>query len=592
MKIRAAIEATLINFVVCVLLLAIFSATAVNLQNDIIEEELKLTCRLSTEMLGSAAFQDVREDYLSGIADEGGMLIAYFEADKSVAYQSFAYTATPPSFSEMRPDATGACMFKRTNPEGTRLICAGMTLPDGSVLCFGKPGSSFVTSLGEYAWAYIMIILAAIVVQFIIIYRAVGLSDSMVASIMGVLEDFTEGHFDSRITNVAAASQVVAAKYNATLARVQDRVFKQQRRNLVFGQMINQMRNGLITVDRELTVNYATNMAGSLLGADVSDSAEKSLESVFANEDLEKALKAAMENGTGNVCTADIEGKREDGSVRPLRVYASALFREGKTTGAMAVIEDITELRKLEQLRTDFAANVSHEMKTPLTSIKGFVETLQAGAIDKPEMARKFLDIIMIEADRLTRLINDILSITKLESGEENVEIKRIALDRTVMEVCDLLKIHAEEKQVSVHYRPKDKPSYIMGNPDRVKQLAINLIENGIKYNKMGGSVSAKVMEDANNVYFNVSDTGIGIQEEHLNRLFERFYRVDKGRSRAMGGTGLGLAIVKHIVNTMNGTIEVSSKYGEGTEFLVTIPKAPEEEAMPAPNENTGGDWS
>lgn len=592
MKIRAAIEATLINFVVCVLLLAIFSATAVNLQNDIIEEELKLTCRLSTEMLGSAAFQDVREDYLSGIADEGGMLIAYFEADKSVAYQSFAYTATPPSFSEMRPDATGACMFKRTNPEGTRLICAGMTLPDGSVLCFGKPGSSFVTSLGEYAWAYIMIILAAIVVQFIIIYRAVGLSDSMVASIMGVLEDFTEGHFDSRITNVAAASQVVAAKYNATLARVQDRVFKQQRRNLVFGQMINQMRNGLITVDRELTVNYATNMAGSLLGADVSDSAEKSLESVFANEDLEKALKAAMENGTGNVCTADIEGKREDGSVRPLRVYASALFREGKTTGAMAVIEDITELRKLEQLRTDFAANVSHEMKTPLTSIKGFVETLQAGAIDKPEMARKFLDIIMIEADRLTRLINDILSITKLESGEENVEIKRIALDRTVMEVCDLLKIHAEEKQVSVHYRPKDKPSYIMGNPDRVKQLAINLIENGIKYNKMGGSVSAKVMEDANNVYFNVSDTGIGIQEEHLNRLFERFYRVDKGRSRAMGGTGLGLAIVKHIVNTMNGTIEVSSKYGEGTEFLVTIPKAPEEEAIPAPNENTGGDWS
>ena len=592
MKIRAAIEATLINFVVCVLLLAIFSATAVNLQNDIIEEELKLTCRLSTEMLGSAAFQDVREDYLSGIADEGGMLIAYFEADNSVAYQSFDYTAVPPSPSEMRRDAVGVCVFERTNPGRARLICAGMTLPDGSVLCFGKPAGTFMTSLAGYGWAYIMIITAAIVVQFIIIYRAVGLSDSMVSSIMGVLEDFTEGHFDSRITNVAAASQRVAAKYNATLARVQDRVFRQQRRNLVFGQMINQMRNGLITVDRDLNVNYATNMTGSLLGADVSDSAEKSLMSVFANEDLEAALKEAMESGKGNVCTADIEGKREDGSVRPLRVYASALFREGKTTGAMAVIEDITELRKLEQIRTDFAANVSHEMKTPLTSIKGFIETLQAGAIDNPAMARKFLDIILNEAERLNRLINDILSITKLESGAENVEITRLALDRTVAEVCMSLKKQAELKQVSVKFFPEEEHTYIMGNPDRVKQIAINLIENAIKYNKTGGTVTAKIMKDASNVYFSVSDTGIGIPEEHIKRLFERFYRVDKGRSRDMGGTGLGLAIVKHIVNTMKGTIEVSSKYGEGSEFLVTIPRAPEEEVIPIPNENTGGDWS
>ena len=128
-------------------------------------------------------------------------------------------------------------------------------------------------------------------------------------------------------------------------------------------------------------------------------------------------------------------------------------------------------------------------MKTPLTSIKGFVETLQAGAIDNPEMARKFLDIIMLEADRLTRLINDILSITKLESGEEEVEIKRIALDRAVMEVCDLLRIHASEKEVQLIAKPNPEPTYVMGNPDRVKQLLINLIENGIKYNVPGGSL-------------------------------------------------------------------------------------------------------
>ena len=171
---------------------------------------------------------------------------------------------------------------------------------------------------------------------------------------------------------------------------------------------------------------------------------------------------------------------------------------------------------ELEQLRTDFAANVSHEMKTPLTSIKGFVETLQAGAIDNPTMARKFLDIIMIEADRLTRLINDILSITKLESGDEEVEIKPIALDKAVMEVCELLKIHAQEKEVRLIAAPNEKPAYVMGNPDRVKQLLINLIENGIKYNKTGGSVSIKVFEDKANVNLIIADTGIGIKEEHL----------------------------------------------------------------------------
>ena len=223
-------------------------------------------------------------------------------------------------------------------------------------------------------------------------------------------------------------------------------------------------------------------------------------------------------------------------------------------------------------------------MKTPLTSIKGFVETLQAGAVDNPEMARKFLNIIMIEADRLTRLINDILSITKMESGNENVEIKKIALDRAVMEVCDLLKIHADEKEVKVYASPNETPSFIMGNPDRVKQLLINLIENAIKYNKVGGTVTVKVIEDEKQIYLSVSDTGIGVKEEHLNRLFERFYRVDKGRSRAMGGTGLGLAIVKHIVNSMGGFIEVSSKYGEGTEFLITLLKA--EEEAPQINEN------
>ncbi len=202
------------------------------------------------------------------------------------------------------------------------------------------------------------------------------------------------------------------------------------------------------------------------------------------------------------------------------------------------------------------------------------METLDAGAIDNPEMAHKFLKIIMLETERLTRLINDILSISKLESGNDEVAIERIRLDKMAFDVCDMLSIHAGEKQVTIHSHMNEKPTYIMGNPYRVEQMLINLVENAIKYNKPGGSVTVQVFSNDVEANVTISDTGIGIAEEHLPRMFERFYRVDKGRSREMGGTGLGLAIVKHIVRSMDGEIEVHSKLGEGTEFLVTLPLA------------------
>ncbi len=591
MRLRAAFLATLLNLIVCALFLAVCSVTAADLQNEIIEEEMRITCRLSTEMLDSAAFQDSlddRKEYLQGIITEGDIHVAYYASDSKLVYQNFDYPSTPPTLEELA--GGGECTFERVRPDGVELICVSKILKDGSTLCYSKPASTWLSSLGSYQWVFVLIILAAVLMQFIIVVRTVGMSDSMVESIMKVLEDFTEGRFDSRITGVAAASQTVAAKYNATLARVQDRVFRQQRRNRIVGQVLNQMQNGLITVDTDLRLTFTTATTGELFGVYVKDFESENLSTIFHCPELENAFREVIKEGFANVQTKDIDIILPNGKSRPLRLYASTLHREGKCTGALGVIEDITKLRNLEQMRTDFAANVSHEMKTPLTSIKGFVETLQAGAIEKPETARKFLDIMMIEADRLTRLINDILSITKLESGQEDVEIKPIALDRAVTEVCELLKIHASEKDVKINSYVNPHPAYVMGNPDRVKQLLINLIENGIKYNKNGGSVTVKVMEDEKNVNLIVSDTGIGIRSENLPRLFERFYRVDKGRSRAMGGTGLGLAIVKHITNTMSGMIEVHSKYGEGTEFLVTLPRAPESETAAAPEQTEQSD--
>ncbi len=258
----------------------------------------------------------------------------------------------------------------------------------------------------------------------------------------------------------------------------------------------------------------------------------------------------------------------------PVRLYMTPMTKDGAVVGAVALVEDITELRRLEQVRTDFAANVSHELKTPLTSIKGFVETLQNGAIANPETAQKFLKIIMLEADRLTRLINDSLSISKLESGADNPPRESIRLDKMAHEISEMLSILASEKDVTIRSRENAEPSYVYGNPDQMEQMLINLIENAIKYNRHGGSVNVSVFNNEKTVNLLISDTGIGIPEEHLPRLFERFYRVDKGRSRSMGGTGLGLAIVKHIASNMGAMIEVHSKFGEGTEFLITFPSA------------------
>ena len=389
---------------------------------------------------------------------------------------------------------------------------------------------------------------------------------------MRTLDEFSDGNFDARIEEIPGKTGEVA-KYNAVISRIQSRIFQQRSQNHAMSVVMSQMQNGIIAVDQDLRIILITPVAKKLLGV-VGNSEGMPVSEASRDVRLDEVFNEAM-NQPG-VYTNDVAARTAVGrGHRPLRLYVSPMRNDGKVVGALAMVEDITELRRLEQVRTDFAANVSHELKTPLTSIRGFVETLEAGAIDNPPMAHKFLRIIMLETERLTRLINDILSISKLESGNDEVAIERIRLDKVAYDVCDMLTIHAGEKEVTIHAHMNEKPVYIMGNPDRVEQMLINLVENAIKYNKPGGSVTVQVFSDAKEANVTISDTGIGIAEEHLPRMFERFYRVDKGRSRQMGGTGLGLAIVKHIVRSMNGEIEVHSKLGEGTEFLISLPLAP-----------------
>ena len=229
----------------------------------------------------------------------------------------------------------------------------------------------------------------------------------------------------------------------------------------------------------------------------------------------------------------------------------------------------VLAMKKVENMRREFVSNVTHELKTPLTSIKGFVETLKAGAIEDPKIAHKFLDIIEIESVRLSNLISDTLLLSEIES-KKDTKREPCDVNAVITEVVELLQPKVKE-HVRLIFHPDSSVRPYSCNRDRLKQLLINLVDNGLKATEFG-AVTITCRSTVSQLVIEVSDTGIGMEEEQLDRIFERFYRVDKGRSKAQGGTGLGLSIVKHIVELYNGTIEVASKPGVGTEFTVKLP--------------------
>jgi two-component system phosphate regulon sensor histidine kinase PhoR len=243
--------------------------------------------------------------------------------------------------------------------------------------------------------------------------------------------------------------------------------------------------------------------------------------------------------------------------------------------GVLVMLRDVTHVRMLERIRRDFVANVSHELKTPITSIQGFVETLREGAMSDPETAARFLEIIGRQSERLSAIIDDLLSLSRIEQEGEKGQIEMVGanLSDVVHAAVTLCQAKAEERRIRVDVEcPPQFRARI--NPQLVEQALSNLLDNAVKYSEPEQSVVVRARSEDRDLVIDVVDRGCGIPEEHLDRIFERFYRVDKARSRKMGGTGLGLAIVKHIAQAHGGRVTVTSREGQGSTFTMRFPGA------------------
>ncbi|MCT4621347.1 MAG: cell wall metabolism sensor histidine kinase WalK [Marinisporobacter sp.] len=357
---------------------------------------------------------------------------------------------------------------------------------------------------------------------------------------------------------------IMSEKLNETISEIQDKNTKLQ-------STLASMNEALFAIDRAFKIILINPVAMELFHIEDEDVYGKHILEVVRNNKLHDVLKDIIHNK--NVGEREVVIDYPETKI--LKLYTNFIRLDmdpNRIIGVMALIQDVTEMRKLENMRTEFVANVSHELKTPLTSISGFIETLKSGAMENEKVRKRFLDIIDIETERLKRLIDDLLTLSAIENHKVAANKDIIHIKEIIGQMNMLTDSLAKQKEIDYGTELEANLPPIYGNRDLFKQMILNLVENAIKYTPESGQVKVLAYKRYDHIFIVVKDTGIGIPKEHIPRLFERFYRVDKARSRKIGGTGLGLAIVKHIVLSFDGEIKVNSKLGKGSEFIVRIP--------------------
>lgn len=551
-----------------VFIFAVVTALFVSIFNYEYQQNLKDKLQLNNNMiislLQSNNLRDQEKFFAINLA-HSELRVTYVDKGGKVIYDSFVNGEAMGNHNDRqeiiaaRKSGSGYSVRYSASTEENMMYFA-TSFDDGHIIRSSMP-LKIVNGLGSKYFKFY--ILAIVFCAAISIWFSLKLSYIIVKPITDLIfitSRISKGEFhrrarilsDGEIGKLAKNFNEMADKLEFTLNEVTD---KQNRLEAI----LQSMDSGVIAVDRKnkvIMINpYAKKMFGitkDIIGQNLLDNIRDfQLEDIFNQSDDDyKEIK--------------IVWPKE----RALRIKTADIINRSEHIGTVAVVQDITEVKKLEQMRTQFVANVSHELKTPLTSIKGFAETLKY--VDDAQTKEKFLNIINEEAERLTRLITDILTLSHIEQ-QNGVKQEKIDVNKIVEDVYNLMKNTADVKGIHLSMQ-QEKIKILIGDTDRFKQMLINLVGNAINYSETGDSVCIGTENFDDKFILWVEDTGVGIAKKQIPRIFERFYRVDKARSRSNGGTGLGLAIVKHIVLQLNGKILVEGELGKGSKFIIEIP--------------------
>ena len=415
--------------------------------------------------------------------------------------------------------------------------------------------------------------------MFIALLISALLSFFITSSITAPINDLTE-----KAEKMASGdfSQEIRGKSNDEIGRLAD-MFNILRRELddniteisneksKLETILKYMADGLIAVDLSGQIIHANAAARALL-----DLSDEEMENLIFSGILQKFGKKDIADGIKNITSSEVMNEivMYRSNILSIR-YARFTAEDDNDIGVIMLIQDITESQKLEQMQTDFVANVSHELRTPLTTIKSYTETLLESGIEDEETQKNFLMVIDDETERMSRLVKELLQLSRLDSHREKMNFKELEVGKILEDCVKKITLTAQAKEQTVEcVYDRNTPLYIMGDRDKMQQVILNILTNSIKYTQAGGKIRLNAWKEDDVVCITVEDNGIGISDAELSRIFERFYRVDKARSRAMGGTGLGLSIAKQIIEVHGGSILAQSKEGSGTTMQITLPLA------------------
>ena len=415
--------------------------------------------------------------------------------------------------------------------------------------------------------------------MFIALLISALLSFFITSSITAPINDLTE-----KAEKMASGdfSQEIRGKSNDEIGRLAD-MFNILRRELddniteisneksKLETILKYMADGLIAVDLSGQIIHANAAARALL-----DLSDEEMENLNFSGILQKFGKKDIADGIKNITSSEVMNEivMYRSNILSIR-YARFTAEDDNDIGVIMLIQDITESQKLEQMQTDFVANVSHELRTPLTTIKSYTETLLESGIEDEETQKNFLMVIDDETERMSRLVKELLQLSRLDSHREKMNFKELEVGKILEDCVKKITLTAQAKEQTVEcVYDRNTPLYIMGDRDKMQQVILNILTNSIKYTQAGGKIRLNAWKEDDVVCITVEDNGIGISDAELSRIFERFYRVEKARSRAMGGTGLGLSIAKQIIEVHGGSILAQSKEGSGTTMQITLPLA------------------